>query len=855
MSEIPDNMQKIKTFLKKTASKFLKGALIILALFTAIIILLGSMYDALMENFSEKVSNYVQERPVEYDVTDGSIVISEELIKELKQVLNDTGFDIDELNITDEHIKKMYAAEVVSQEINRGVPEEEGKYYGRVYVKKLTDTDTVEPMNYVASVEDFKKLGAEEILKSYSIEGDKLWLASINRTTDKEGNIISEEIAPISINYKNYISQYTMPFEFLIDLAAITRNIEFVMAITDKVLNETEIQIAVMQRETSTETTVNSTWTEVYEAYTQEITKTTDPNTGITTTTGGEKHYEEPKETPKEESKTEIETNITPTINVISAKTWIMDMKQSYSKVPDTKESDIPEDAEENIIEPSPLPDYSDTPIGEVQGVGTNTRTQTHRFERTYKKDEKKSVHIIEKTISYEKSGSVVQNDKAKEIVELLNTRYDVPGEGTKSAMGNLESGFDIFINMLRKSPRTEKLENIMRYIMYVATGDEDYGVTSLDLSMFEPGDFSSVLTSGGALVNYIKSWENDALWKYETGQTTTMPTKWMTTKDSKDYYIVYEDGSAGHNNVSYGIATFITSSKNAKTTHPIYGVGYYNWQTEFAEYGVDVTKFATGDLVEKEVANAVFAKVIATFESYVDSYLNKHGITLEKWQRDALVSVAYKHGNIGNFADAYTQYGDTEALRTAFKTSKGATPFASNTKRNESYWNLFHNGEYIGRNGDKITSGILDIAETIHAYMEENNYTYCVYFNNGYEECSSKNQCSLAKTFEKSKTSKKSCCATYVSWVLQEAGYLTEDEHKNSATKLRELLLNKGWIKITSVADLQPGDVLCYDGHIEIYAGDSKVYNAGSGPIIRADAPSKKTGISSMMFALRAPW
>ena len=33
------------------------------------------------------------------------------------------------------------------------------------------------------------------------------------------------------------------------------------------------------------------------------------------------------------------------------------------------------------------------------------------------------------------------------------------------------------------------------------------------------------------------------------------------------------------------------------------------------------------------------------------------------------------------------------------------------------------------------------------------------------------------------------------------------------------------------------------------------QIYNAGSGPIIRADAPSKKTGISSMMFALRAPW
>ena len=652
----------------------------------------------------------------------------------------------------------------------------------------------------------------------------------ITERTDAEGNKTtspnSSTVTPVSkyvekvIDYKSLISQYTTPISFFIELGTVTRNPEFLEKVAELAKKNARIELIVLNKSITEQKIKSDTYTEnVYEKVgNKETTTVTTVNDSTT-------------------NKTIIQI---PDVKISYVNTWICSFKVTYNKItnPQTIEEQDIESAHKHLEDPSELKDS-------LQGDG-NVKWYTNPS-ATYNEE------II--TESYDNGTISNYVDNTQDFIDLLDKEYKIPNSNEKRSAGSyLKSGAEVLFQLLRQNPETQGMEQVMRYIMYKYTG-KDYGVKELDLSMFEPGDFSSVLTSGGALVNYIKSWENDALWKYETGQTTTMPTKWMTTKDSKDYYIVYEDGSAGHNNVSYGIATFITSTKNAKTTHPIYGVGYYNWQTEFAEYGVDVTKFATGDLVEKEVANAVFAKVISSFESYVDLYLNKHGITLEKWQRDALVSVAYKHGNIGNFADAYAQYGDTEALRTAFKTSKGATPFASNTKRNESYWNLFHNGEYIGRNGDKITSGILDIAETIHAYMEENNYTYCVYFNNDLEECSNKTQCSLAKTFEKSKTSKKSCCATYVSWVLQEAGYLTEEEHSNSASGLRGILLNKGWIKITSVADLQPGDVLCYDGHIEIYAGDSKVYNAGSGPIIRADAPSKKTGISSMMFALRAPW
>lgn len=136
------NGKKIKDVavkvLKTTLKMFTKKWVIIAILFIMIIVLLGGVYNALMDAFSDKVSNYTAENPVQYDTSDNSIVISDEQAKELMKQLEKMGFSLDSLHLTEDLIKKCYAAEVVSQELNRGVQEQEGKYYGRVYVKKHT---------------------------------------------------------------------------------------------------------------------------------------------------------------------------------------------------------------------------------------------------------------------------------------------------------------------------------------------------------------------------------------------------------------------------------------------------------------------------------------------------------------------------------------------------------------------------------------------------------------------------------------------------------------------------------------------------------------------------------------------
>lgn len=183
---------------------------------------------------------------------------------------------------------------------------------------------------------------------------------------------------------------------------------------------------------------------------------------------------------------------------------------------------------------------------------------------------------------------------------------------------------------------------------------------------------------------------------------------------------------------------------------------------------------------------------------------------------------------------------------------------------RRKSEWILFTTGYYgFNTNIKKFYSEsggtIVECAEYIHKYMEDNNYTYCVKGTNRYEECGEfgKYPHGLNDTFEESKTGfHNSCCATFVSWVLQDAGYVTKEEHiqygLNGANNLSRFLENKkGWTRVNS-DQMEAGDIMVYDGHVQIYAGDGTTYNAGSGPNIRRDSPYSH--FSTPDYALRAP-
>ena len=160
---------------------------------------------------------------------------------------------------------------------------------------------------------------------------------------------------------------------------------------------------------------------------------------------------------------------------------------------------------------------------------------------------------------------------------------------------------------------------------------------------------------------------------------------------------------------------------------------------------------------------------------------------------------------------------------------------------------------EYLD-NKPVIDNKISIKAKEIHDYMRENNYGYCTYDN----RCNHEGPCGLNATFELSKTGyHNTCCATYVSWVLQETGYLTKEEHidnyLNGANNLIKYLTKKGWKEIDK-KDVQPGDIMCYNGHISIYGGKGKTYDAGNKHLLKTVAPCRAFSNMNTEKILRAP-
>lgn len=144
--------------------------------------------------------------------------------------------------------------------------------------------------------------------------------------------------------------------------------------------------------------------------------------------------------------------------------------------------------------------------------------------------------------------------------------------------------------------------------------------------------------------------------------------------------------------------------------------------------------------------------------------------------------------------------------------------------------------------------------AKEIHDYIRENNYGYCTYD----ERCEHNERCGLNATFEASKKGHhNTCCATYVSWVLQETGYLTKQEHidnyLNGANNLKNYLIKKGWKEINSES-IMPGDIMCYDRHIAIYGGRRRQYDAGNKFLLEVEAPCEINGGMNTNIVLRAP-
>ena len=229
------------------------------------------------------------------------------------------------------------------------------------------------------------------------------------------------------------------------------------------------------------------------------------------------------------------------------------------------------------------------------------------------------------------------------------------------------------------------------------------------------------------------------------------------------------------------------------------------------------------------------------------------YGVTLKDYQLDALTDISYQYGLGGG--------GISNVLQTLASggtvTKSTASGFYQYADRGERRWILFTEGRYLDANGKEIkvsnssntsnsssssnaariarysqssgfgSTDILKVAEKMRSEMEKVGYGYITN--------------TLATTYEESKKYRSTCCATYVSWVLQECGYISDSEHFDNCLVEEQLLQSKGWKRYrVGQTQLQGGDIIVYYGyrrsgsyggdhyHTDIYVKDGLVLSAG---------------------------
>lgn len=430
----------------------------------------------------------------------------------------------------------------------------------------------------------------------------------------------------------------------------------------------------------------------------------------------------------------------------------------------------------------------------------------------------KTAFYVSEKKYNVTNAGEAEDNTNA--FIELLvksvgNQKkyvyYNTESGGEKAPVLEMLSGPDMLFEIIANNEKTANMENAMRYILYKISG-KDFGVTEFDFSVY--GQASSV---GGIPGGTIQ----ERVWY-------TLRSAGFSEYATAGVMGNIEIESAGFNpeSVEWG---YSESDIGA-------GVGLCGWTN--AGRGTEgnrtqLNKYAASKGVSWKDANTQIeflvtqlnrgegpAQGYATFIGTAGIY----GCNMDGWL------------NATSVADATKQF-------CGWYERPGEGPFYSSMPKRISAAERYYN-QFKGRPlSSFVTSGsggtIIECAERIHAYMEQNGYFYSLDVG------------LLKRTFEESKSTKAVCCATYVAWVLIDAGYLNADEMSHGAPSLARIIENKGFTRVNS-DQMQAGDIMCYSGHIEIYAGNGQIYNAGSDSAISNAAPSNQWNTPN--YALRAP-
>lgn len=332
---------------------------------------------------------------------------------------------------------------------------------------------------------------------------------------------ITYNMTTTRINYQEFVSGYTMPFEYLWSFLTVGQEEEFVSELADLVYGS-EIFITVHDNLRINTNISTDTYTKMKKAIAKDVTVSVNYEDDITyyddkgnphTYTTGDTATKVggPFENEQAFPYTTIHTVITSTntleIKLTEANVWIVEYKQEFtSQAPpkDEKSQDNPQKDQPYTVT-APTADH--TAIGDALGESyrasveasysaAHTRASaslTGMNTEYYTAVVGRNIHVYTKTegLIYVSSPATV-----REKVELTGDEnnfvkiYTSPKYATTAS--NIHSAPDWLYLLLSQNSSTANMVDVTKYLLYKAT-DYDYGVQSYDFSVYKPENFKKL--------------------------------------------------------------------------------------------------------------------------------------------------------------------------------------------------------------------------------------------------------------------------------------------------------------------------------------------------------------------------
>lgn len=682
----------------------------------------------------------------------------------------------------------------------------------------------VEPQKFQEMIDDEKK--HSELRYKYTLDEETgevkiAQLKTIVKIVKENGMEVSKDTVVdveeiISIDYKSYIEKYTMPYEFLINLCQVTQNPEFVYHVA-KLARETCIML-VVQDDTTIED-ISTIEKNKYKSFESE--------------TGPELSSAHVTSETEEEIETQIvTTTMIPHLELEYANTWSFYEEFEYTK---TTTVDGPSVEGPNTIEhslPYLLPNYEGpveakfgndiVTVGEEKWSGGPWKTQTVITNTTKITKSKYNPPILANSV-----------EKSKQFLGLLinstgecehSNCYYVPTiaeECAKDAVFD-KSG----INVQYKIPNGTQTED--------------------PIANLRSGEQTLYQLLGANLEGNDQEQEDDSNSMYKTKMTGILEHMQflMTFPENEDIEIPFGR--------DYGYII------------PDEDLNYEDIELENTELEIlyKVCEAEAGESSESEIVH-VASVVLNRVKS--NKFPNTiKGVVYQANQFSCVKSGSFDRAvpseKTKRAVDSVLASGDTTGGAFWFRRRESAQSAGMPTNASEKhnfYVYLFEdpnthifytNAEYIGEATMGQPGGsdnIIASAEQVHKFVRENGYVY--------------KQVGVYVPNYKTKTID---CSSYVTWVLLNAGYRSnnfkEGMYQWTSSTFRSN--PEGWQVIKDISSARAGDILCYNGHVEIYAGSTVggkavVYNCGGNNSIAAkESGTSGHTIRQIKKILRAP-